>query len=154
MKKLSMLLLAILIGCGQQTQIAAHDHHQKAEITNAVIEMLSQSTDPFLIVENPRTQDFIQFYNEDGKILLDLPEIALTPDEINRAQSYFADCGIKPKKTDAKDPETGETLTYKTWAETYPPEDIDRALNIALGALFEIYGISESTRLTIEKGWE
>ena len=149
-----MLLLAILIGCGQQTQITAYDHNQKAEITSAVIEMLSQTTDPFLIVENPSTQDFIQFYNEKGDILIDLPEIALTPDEIIRAQSYFADCGIKLKTSEAKDPGTGETRTYKTWAETYPPEDADRALNIALGALFEIYGISESTRLTIEKGWE
>lgn len=35
-----------------------------------------------------------------------------------------------------------------------PPEQFDKVMNLALGALFEIYGISESTHLTLTKGWE
>jgi hypothetical protein len=154
MKKLSVFLLAFIIGCGQQTEIADYGHPQKAEIKKAIVEMLTQSTDPFLIVENPITQDFIQFYNDEGRILLDIPEVALTPAEIMKAQDYFAQCGIKLETTESKDPGTGETYIINSWTDTFPSEDIDRALNIALGALSEIYGISESTQLTCRKGWE
>ena len=154
MKKLIIFLFAFIIGCGLRSEVPVYSHPQKTEIKKAIVEMLTQSTDPFLIVEDSKTQNFIQFYNEDGRILLDLPEVALTPTEVNAAQRYFRKCGIRLKEAEAIDPETGKTFFIKTWTDTFAPEQTDKVVNMALGALFEIYDISESTRLTLTKGWE
>ncbi len=116
--------------------------------------MLTQSTDPFLIVEDPITQNFIQFYNENRRILIDLPEVALTSAETKIAQDYFRKWDIRMKENEDRDPKTGNTFINRSWTETYPPEQIDKVVNLALGALFEIYGISDSTHLTLTKGWK
>jgi len=155
MRILSLLLLfAFIIGCGERSEVAAHSHPQRAEIKKAVVEMLTQSTDPFLIVEDPITQNFIQFYNENRRILIDLPEVALTSAETKIAQDYFRKWDIRMKENEDRDPKTGNTFINRSWPETYPPEQIDKVVNLALGALFEIYGISDSTHLTLTKGWK
>jgi hypothetical protein len=156
MKKLSILcLMALIVGCGKQSEVAStRSHPQKSEIKKAILEMLTQSVDPFLIVEDSKTQKFIQFYNEGGKILIDLPEVALTADEVPLAKKYFATCGISPQKIDGKDPETGKTFVSTSWTAIYAPEQVDDVVNIALGALFDIYGVSQSSQLSFTKGWE
>ena len=83
-----------------------------------------------------------------------MPEVALTPFETKIAQEYFRNWDIRLKENDDKDSKTGNAFVNKSWTETYPPEQIDKVMNLAFGALFEIYGISESTHLTLTKGWE
>ncbi len=154
MKKVSMLLFASIAACSQHSEDSAPNHPQQADLKNAIVEMLRQTTDPFLIVEDPNTQNFIQFSNEDGRILIDLPQSALTPDQMKAAQSYFQRCVIPLKETEGEDPETGDTVVNESWQSTYAPGQTDKVVQIAFGALFEIHGISNSTRLALTKGWE
>lgn len=54
MRKLNMLLFALIFGCGQQGEGPAHSHPQQAEITKAVREMLNHSTQQWRTFSNHR----------------------------------------------------------------------------------------------------
>ena len=125
MRKLGILLLfAIISGCGERSEVAARNHPQKAEIKKAVVEMLTQSIDPFLIIEDSKTQNFVQLYNENGLILIDVPEVAPTPFETKIAQEYFRNWDIRLKENDDKDSKTGNAFVNRSWTETYPSRTV------------------------------
>ncbi len=154
MKTLVLVIFAFVIACGQQTNEQGYRHRQKAEIRQALVEMLSKSTDPFLIVEELKTERFIQFYNDKGLILIDLPEDAVAPDRRGLARGYFEKHGISIEETRDIDPESGEIFVNRSWTTTFAAKEADRVVDIALGALFEVHGMSKATLLTLTKGWE
>ncbi|MDJ0892413.1 MAG: hypothetical protein QNK18_14645 [Gammaproteobacteria bacterium] len=154
MKFLVLVLFILVIACGQQTHEPGDGHPQKAEIRQALVEMLSASTDPFLIVEELKTERFIQFYNDNGRILIDLPEDAVAPDRRGIARDFFKKHGIPMEETQDIDPRSGESFVNRSWTTTFPPDEADRVVDIALGALFEAHGMSNATLLTLTRGWE
>ena len=154
MKNVILLLFAFIIACGQPSDKTGYGHEQEEEIKQALTEMLSKSTDPFLIVEDPTTENFIQFYNDGGRMLVDLPEDALAPDQLESARSYFTEHGIPLQVTQDIDPESGRTFLNRSWTTTYSRDQLDEVVQIALGALSTVYGISSTTRLKLTKGWE
>ena len=154
LQSLFLVPFAFIVACGQQSEDQLYHHPQEKEIKEALVQMLTKSTDPFLIVEDLKTENFIQFYNEDGRILIDLPEGAVAPERIGLAQGYFQKQGIPVKENQDIDPQSGKTFLNRSWTTTYPPEEAEKVVNIALGALFEIYGISDATPLTLTRGWE
>jgi hypothetical protein len=150
-----LFLFAFILGCGQQNKMTTtYNHPQKPEIQTALNEMLKQPTNGFLIIEDSKTKKFIQFYNENGLILIDLPKIALTKDEYPLAKKYFSKCGINLKQVESKDPETGKHFICSSWTKASPPDQINNTINIALGALFEIYALTETNSLHLIKGWK
>jgi hypothetical protein len=116
--------------------------------------MLENSIDPFLILETADSKRYIQFFNEDPGLLIDLPQIALSETEIERAEDYFEKRGIPLTVKTARNPDTRKAFELLTWSKTFHPSEIDKVTEIAFGALFEIYGISENTPLSFVRGWE
>jgi hypothetical protein len=154
MKNLALLLFLLIAGCSAQNDTTIYDHPQRAEIENALLNMLEQNVDPFLIVEEQSSERFIQFYNEGGQILIDLPEDVLTKEETLRAQDYFKAHNIPVTESADTDPDTGEIFVSRTWSTTYGRDQLNTVVNVALGALIEIYQIPQSVQLTLTRGWE
>ena len=147
---LTFVIFLISVTC----HAADYQHAQKDAAIQVLDEMLTIEKDPFVIIEITGTNKYIQFYNENPGLLLDLPEVALTEKEIKLASAYFSKHGINSVKTTAKDPTTGDKFMFMGWTKTFDPLDIDEVVDIAFGALFEIYGITQDTPLTFEKGWK
>ena len=133
---------------------ADYQHAQKDAAVQALDEMLIRERNPFVIIEVSGTDKYIQFYNKNPGLLLDLPEVALSEKEVKLASAYFSKHGINSVKTTARDPATGDTFVLVGWTKIFDPLDVDEVVDIAFGALFEIYGITKETQLTFEKGWE
>jgi hypothetical protein len=146
--------MLLFIGCSQKFDIKPYSHPQKIKIKNNIRRMLKQTTDPFLIIEDPETKKFVQLYNENGNILFDLPEVALTESEIKHANKYFSKYGIGLSESKARSVETRKIFIMKSWRKIYPLKDIDKAVNLTLGALYEIYGFSELKQFNIIIGWD
>lgn len=151
---LGMVLIALLSGCEKESDPPAYAHPQAAELEAALLEMLAQPVDPFLILENQTTGDFIQFYNDDGRILIDLPQVALSAEKRSAAKAYFRKHGVQLRTSKDKDPESGVAVVSETWSRTYPEDQVKQVASLALGALHEIHGISGATRLTLTRGWQ
>ena len=129
-------------------------HPQRSEIASALEQMLGQTVDPFLIVEDARSEKFIQFYNDDGRVLIDLPKAALDEEESARAAEYFRRTGIPLTRSRDVDPKTGATVVSETWTTTYSGRQVDQVVDVALGALFTIYRMNAATPLTLTRGWQ
>ena len=152
--KTKILFIIFLLSLSFQCHGEEYRHTQKAEAKALLVEMLNNTIDPFLIIEITGTDGYIQFYNEDPGILIDLPEVALSGEQIKKAKAYFAKQGVPLTVTTARNPETKEDFSLKTWNRIFHPNEVDKVIDIAFGALIEIYGISEDTPLNFVKGWE
>lgn len=130
------------------------NHPQKIDLKSNIQIMLTKEVDPFLILEETKTQKFIQFYNEKNMILIDLPKIALTENEIDKAKIFFGKYNIKLTEKESTEVETMEQVKLETWSHLYPPEKTEIVANIALGAMYEVYGFSKSNSFIFIKGWE
>lgn len=153
---MKLKLIVMFISLIASTYCYGNDyaHPQKDEIKLALKEMITHTVDPFLIIEIKGSEKYIQFYNENPGILLDLPEMALSASEIKKATRYFKVKGVPLEVGIAKDPNTMEEFEIRGWSKVYNPKDIDKVADIASGALFEVYGISSNTPLLFIKGWE
>ena len=151
---IKVLLMFITFIFSFQCYGAEYQHSQKAEVKKAISTMLTKTVDPFLIVEISESEKYIQFYNDNPGLLLDLPVVALSKEEAELASVYFSKHGVSALDSMAKDPATGKEHILKAWMHTYNPDDIDEVVDVAFGALFEVYGITESTPLSLIKGWQ
>ena len=116
--------------------------------------MLKNEINPFLIVEISGTEKYIQFYNTNSGLQMDLPQIVLSESEIKKANNYFKKNSIQLIINEAIDPDTREIFTIKSWRKTYSASDSELVLEIAIGALFKIYGINEQSKLKFIRGWQ
>lgn len=123
-------------------------------VTSALKEMLDARTDPFLIIEVAGTKKYIQFYNENPGILLDLPTNTLNQAEIDKASVFFEKHGIEKRETIATNVNNRKEFVILGWRHVYKNSDLEKVVSITLEALSEIYGINEITPLTFVRGWE
>jgi hypothetical protein len=147
-------LTALLVTFSFQCHGGEYDHLQQAEAKEYLAEMLNETVNPFLIIETAEDKNYIQFYNGKPELVIDLPEVALSDAEIVKAREYFQKHGIPLIVTKAINPKTKREFELRTWSKKFHPGEIERATEIAFGALFEIYGISGDTPLIFKKGWE
>jgi len=120
--------------------------HSKGEtIKEALLVMLTISTDPFLVVEETKTRKFIQFASQDGEILIDFPKNPLAEPEAEKAGEYFQKNEI---------PFVYQEEYGGSWTKAYPQGDIDNVVNIAVGGLRYIFGFPEDFEFSLRRGWE
>jgi len=129
-------------------------HPQKAEIKASIVEMLNQKSNPFLTLEEPTSKKFVQFYNDEGRVRFDIPLTALSKKEGDRASKYFNNYEVSISYQESTDPNTGEKTRFRAWSATYPKIKIEDALNLAIGALYNIYRFSKDTRFRWIKSWQ
>ncbi len=148
----------LLIGCKSRVEvkeIKQYSHPQVEEFKAALTEMLAQTKDPFVIIEDAATKEkFVQFYNEEGRISIDVPKVALKGDEPKRAQKYFSGLDIEIEITTEFDPNTKEFFKNESWFKIFPKDKMDDVINIALGVFFEVYQLKQDSKFNIIKGWQ
>lgn len=82
-----------------------------------------------------------------------MPTQSLTADQATQATQYFAQHDIPLKQVQAKRTVTDEDFTLGSYQKLFQPNESGKVATIAIGALFEIYNITPTTPLTLQKGW-
>ena len=144
----------------------------KERIKNA-IEMLTtnKGDDWFTVLEEPETEKFIQFtYDEGYGLQLDLPVVALKPEELEKAEKLMAEYGIakkviEPSEDDCccceeeHDHEHGEhcdcgcnceeeeDMKFESFNEKM--DNNDKAVEIAYRVFKEVYDLSDDTAINV-----
>ena len=145
----------------------------KERIKNA-IEMLTtnKGDDWFTVLEEPQSEKFIQFtYDEGYGLQLDLPVVALKPEELEKAEKLMAEYGIAKKVIepseddccccgDEEEHEHGENCNcnccdgeevceqkFESFNEKM--DNNDKAVEIAYRVFKEVYGLSDDTAINV-----
>ena len=116
--------------------------------------LLQSGEDAEVIVEEPKTEKFVQFSKEDGGIVFDLPTMALTPDEARKAKDLLPKMGIALRKTTGKDPKTLKEFPLESWQKACSEDAVDDAVSAAVGAMREVYGFGDDVQFKITRMWE
>lgn len=136
------------------------------------IEILTSNRgeDWFSVIEEPKSEKFIQFtYDEGYGLQIDLPVVALQPEELQKAEKLMAEYGIakrviEPSEDDCcccgDGDEHGEDCdcnccdgeedcekSFESFNEKM--ENNDKAIEIACRVFKEVYGLSDKTDLNI-----
>ncbi|MHC4213708.1 MAG: hypothetical protein ACYSWP_10090 [Planctomycetota bacterium] len=154
MRKLLLILALFIIGCGSHKEEKQCSHPQEEEFRKVLVEMLDQSIDAFVIIEEPITKKFVQFSNKDGDIFFDVPKIALDEAETKRAHKYFPKHDIVLRVDTGIDIETSEYTRIESWWRIFPSDKVDVVVNICIGTFFEVYDLESTSKFIITKGWE
>ena len=141
----------------------------KERIKNA-IEMLTtnKGEDWFTVLEEPKSEKFIQFtYDEGYGLQVDLPVVALQPEELKKAEKLMGEYGIakrviEPPEDDCccgEDHEHGEHCDcgceddeesdekFESFNEKV--DDNNKAVEIAYRVFKEVYGLSDDTAVNV-----
>lgn len=145
----------------------------KDRIKNA-IELLTtnKGEDWFTVLEEPKSDKFIQFTFDEGYGLqLDLPVVALQPEELEKAEKLMAEYDISKKVIEPSEDDCcccGEdhdhdhddhcncgcedddeecNETYECFNEKI--EDNNKAVEIAYRVFKEVYGLSDDTAINV-----
>ncbi len=145
----------------------------KERIKNA-IEMLTtnKGDDWFTVLEEPKSEKFIQFtYDESYGLQIDLPVVALKPEELEKATKLMAEYGIakkviEPSEDDCccceeeHDHEHGEhcdcgcncegeeeDMKFESFNEKM--DNNNKAVEIAYRVFKEVYGLSDDTAINV-----
>lgn len=103
----------------------------------------------FVIVEHQPSEKYVQFALEEGGLFTDLPTIALSRDEQERARALFAEIGVRdPAIVRAPVPGTKDVTTVRTFQAQFG-DDVERACRFAGRVLREVYLIPEEAPLSI-----
>ena len=142
----------------------------KERIKNA-IEMLTtnKGEDWFTVLEEPKSEKFIQFtYDEGYGLQVDLPVVALQPEELAKAEKLMGEYGIskrvmEPPEDDCcccgEDHEHGEHCDcgceddeesdekFESFNEKV--DDNNKAVEIAYRVFKEVYGLPDDTAINV-----
>ena len=143
----------------------------KERIQNA-IEMLTtnKGDDWFTVLEEPKTEKFIQFtFDESYGLQVDLPVVALKPEELEKATKLMAEYGIakrelEPPEDDCcccgDEEEHGENCNcnccdgeekceekFESFNEKM--EDKNKAVELAYRVFKEVYGLSDDAAINV-----
>ena len=103
----------------------------------------------FVVIEDPASGKFMQFDMQHRQLMLDLPLLALSPEESTRASKLFASIGLdRPVIDVSTDPVTGQVQKTTTWRLGLG-DDVEKAVALAERILREVYGFPARTTVVI-----
>lgn len=147
---LSLFLISLCLGaCGAASE-AALDGACDPEVKAALGRLLERPAEEwaFVIVEHAASQKYVQFAMEGDELFTDLPLVALSPDEQERARLLFAELGVRgPVTVEAPSP-SGGVDEVSTFQKRFG-RDTDEACRFVARALREVYLLPEGTQVSI-----
>ncbi|MCP4493584.1 MAG: hypothetical protein GY820_40720 [Gammaproteobacteria bacterium] len=159
-KKLKILYLLMAFCFSVPCYGDEYSQMHRTSVKQAIESMLALTEYPdpianqYLIIRVAGTQQFVQFANRNSGLVLDLPFLALSDKEAKIAKEYFKEVKVPHVSVSARDPKTEEIYELRSWSKKFSVGNVDNVVNIALGALYKIYGVSQGTKLILIKGWE
>lgn len=150
---LMRILPALLLGLVLATH-PVEAGAQAGEIQRAVdaFVALPDRQDRFIIIEHPATGKFVQFEFDAGDLVIDLPVVALSETEQQRASVVFASVGVDgPTQYEYSNEESGPTLTITTWRRAFGT-DARAAAGLAERIVREVYLLPVEASLVVTQG--
>jgi len=103
------------------------------------------NTDAFLIIEEPSTKKYVQFASGDvDALMFDLPAIALSADELERAKTVLMQYGIEATEMEMTNPDGTPAEPMLTFNSELG-HNIERATELSTRVLMEVYQFSPDT---------
>ena len=121
------------------------------EIFEALIALRHRGVhDSYVLIEEPKTGKFVQF-GSGPKLILDVPCIALTSQEADRASEFFREFGENsPREYDAPDPKTKKTNHGATFEHDFG-KDARGAAQAAIRFFVIVYQFAPGTVLALRE---
>lgn len=126
--------------------------HQE-QISQALSGLLQRSNeDAFVILEDTKTKKYVQFAGSTREpLILNIPFIAFTPLELERAKKLFEEYKIKSEETPVSDYKGGPVTGKLSQFNMNLGNDIKRATEIALRIFSEVYMLPPDFKLGVEE---
>jgi hypothetical protein len=150
------ILLSVLLGCcffvhcdGSKERIKiSHRERIVKELSNL---LLRSNEDPFVIFEDTKTKKFVQFAGSTREqLLLDLPSIALSPPELERAKKLFAEYGVKLEQIPFSNYKGGPITGIESGFIMKLGKDVENAAEITLRVFSEVYLLPSNFKLGVQ----
>ena len=121
-------------------------------ITQELTSLLSRSNkDAFVIFEDKKTKKYVQFSGSIREpLLLNLPAVALSSSELDRAKQLFAEYNIKLEKSPHGDFEGGPVTGYDYQFFMELGKDANKAASITMRVFSEVYLLPQNFNLGVE----
>lgn len=109
------------------------------------------NSDAFVIFADAKSEKYVQFAGDRGKLILDLPSQTLNTSEMDRAKSYFEKLGenLKEDKLYTEPGGIPAGTMHKFSMEL--GNDVERATSITIDAFFTIYQFPPEFELKISE---
>ncbi len=120
----------------------------------ALERLLARSNqDAFLIIEEPKSQKFVQFAgSSEEPLIFDLPAQGLSEEELERAKALFADYDIEMEATPIYEDESMERIVDQQYGfSAILDQELELAVELASLVLLEVYGLEADAKLTLEE---
>ena len=123
------------------------------QISQALSKLLQRSNeDAFVIFEDTKTKKYVQFAGRTREpLLLNIPFVALTPLELERAKKLFEEYKIKPEETPVSDYKGGPVTGKQSHFYMKLGNDTKRATEITLRIFSEVYMLPPDFKLGVEE---
>jgi len=103
------------------------------------------NTDAFLIIEEPNTKKYVQFASGAvDELMFDLPAIALSADEFERAKVMLKEYDIEATEMNMTNPDGTPAEPMRTFNSELGP-NIERAAELSTRVLFDVYQFDPAT---------
>ena len=103
-----------------------------------------------VIIYEPQSRKFVQF-GPGWTLIMDVPCVALSRDEADRASRFFANLGVKfPIEYDAPNPKTGRVAHGATFNADFE-KDARAAAQATVGFFREVYLMAGDLKLMFER---
>jgi hypothetical protein len=112
-----------------------------------------QNEDAFVIIEEPKSQKFVQFAGSANEpLIFDLPAQGLTEDELDQAKAVLGEYDIEMEGTEIYEDESMQKVVDTQYGfSAVLGEDLDLAVELAVRVLSEVYGLGEDANIALEE---
>lgn len=124
------------------------------KIGNALKDLKTrQNEDAFLIIEESKSQKFVQFAGStEEPLMFDLPAQGLTEDELERAKAVLGEYDVEMEGTPMYEDETMQKVVDTQYGfSAVLGDNLNLAVELAVRILTEVYQFDEDVKLLLEE---
>lgn len=124
------------------------------KIGNALKDLKTrQNEDAFLIIEESKSQKFVQFAGStEEPLIFDLPAQGLTEDELERAKAVLGEYDVEMEGTPMYEDETMQKVVDTQYGfSAVLGDNLNLAVELAVRILTEVYQFDEDVKLLLEE---
>jgi hypothetical protein len=149
-------ILCAFSGCqreGDQPQgVSKEKMDNRTRILHALQSLIqSEDEQAFVIFEEKRTGKFVQFAGSiHQELFLDLPFETLDEDQVQRAESYFGELGVRQEESDLLDGPEGHKVGRQRSFQMTLGRDAEVATNITEQVFARVYRVRKDFELIVK----
>lgn len=158
MKYLIVILFAaiciiVFAGCNGKKEVKIDLWRDKESIIKTSLQRLMSRTneDCFVILTNIKTGEFVQFTQNDGALIIDLPEHPLNDRSLKRAVAFFRKYDTEIETSPMYSVPDNEIIGEFSYFQKELAHNYDLAFELAVGVFAEVFHFSPDFEMSIRE---